>query len=152
MKTRTIITEIHPEDLQRLLSLAVQDSKWLALRSTPEQREGIYIDPLATPLETWVKILYYHAGSITAYDTQAEGELRGCLDDKHLDGEDGVYMLTLEAIGLGLEDAANSTYAGAKEVEDPGAAAFSAFYFGEGFTKDHADVLLQIILFNEIVY
>ena len=99
-----------------------------------------------------------NGGEIYIFDSYAEGELYGELQKKEIaeseDGcEDGKYTLTLKDIIEGLEHAANGTYKKYNEDEDYGETAFD--YYAKdssAFDLTEADILIQIILFNEVVY
>ena len=147
MKTKLTITKLEAADLSLLLGAATASSSWLAISTGNFNRNA---DELAEALLKGEKI--------TAYDIQADGVLYGHLKEKHLatsGSGTGVYLVDLDNIIRGLEAAANGTYTGALERgKDPGASAFTSLYFRDisAFSGDEAEVLLQIILFNEIVY
>lgn len=155
MKTKLTITKLEGRDLSLLLGAAAAGSEWLAITTNKDARGGFKVDGSVDLAASWAAHLLA-GGKLTAFDSQAEGELRGPIKDKHLDEDgDGVYIFGLDDIIRGLEAAANATYTGALERgKDPGSSSFSSLYFRDisAFSGPEADVLLQIILFNEIVY
>jgi len=158
MKTKTTITEITHEDLVNLLCTATEGSSWLETGTTVKVRERIGIDPDECSEDLQARALI--AGhTIVATDYYAEGEKYGgkCLvtfdDDRN-----ARYHLTLERIKEGIAAAIDGTF---KTNGDPEIdfAATSARQFiddcrdySSEFDLAAADCLMQIIMFNEIIY
>ena len=164
MKTEVKITEITQEDLVNLLSSALYGSSYLSAdyeESVEHDEDDCYEDIMA-------KILL-HGGKIMVTDGYAEdGEVYGSLscrvdEDKDEGRMTTTYFVTLKDILEGLEKAANGTFNVGENNEyspdwvDRNKAfawrSFNAFAFDDTeWDLTTADCLMQIILFNEIVY
>lgn len=164
MKTEVKITEITQEDLVNLLSSALYGSSYLSAdyeESVEHDEDDCYEDIMA-------KILL-HGGKIMVTDGYAEdGEVYGslpCRVDKNEDegGLTTTYFVTLQDIMDGLTRAANGTFnAGENDEYTPdwrdrniefARRSFNAFLFDEAsWDALTADCLMQIILFDQIVY
>lgn len=153
MKTQTIISEITHDDLVNLFSTALYGSNYLSTsydESVGENDDDCYEDVLA-------KILL-SGGKVQITDYYAEGCDYGNLPYE-MDEEDNItYKVTLEDIKAGLAKAANGTFNSQSKdfVEDERRFAKRAFdsFVTEAcdFDLTYADCLMQIILFNEIIY
>lgn len=152
-QNNTKINSLTHEDLSDFLSTALYGSEFLSAdydadfyESIPEeQRNGnCFEDKLADVL--------LNDGTIYIYDTYAEGETYGENPKRYLtdDGEDAVYPITLKEIINGLEKCANGTYKGQGENK------YLCECFHNLATDDYdqvdAENLMQIILFNELIY
>lgn len=170
MKTEVKITDINKEDLVNLLSSALYGSSYLSAdyeESVEHNEDDCYEDIMANIL--------LHGGKIMVTDGYAEdGEVYGSLscrvdEDKDEGRLTTTYFVTLKDILSGLERAANGTfnmgeYANhfgslslSPEWQDKNKAfawrSFNAFAFDDAeWDLTTADCLMQIILFNEIVY
>ena len=165
MKTKTIIEEITHEDLVDLLSGALYGSSYLSAQvlygdSVMFCEEDSYEDVIANVL--------LHGGTIYITDHYAEdGEVYGNLSCEVKEDDEGnlstIYFVTLNDIKSGLERAASGTFnAGAdgnfisdwrERCIEFAKRSFEAFSWNEReWDAITADCLMQIILFNEIVY
>lgn len=153
MKTQTIISEITHDDLVNLFSTALYGSNYLSSsydESVDENDDDCYEDVLA-------KILL-SGGKIQITDYYAEGCDYGNLPRKMDEDENYTYTVTLEDIKTGLAKAADGTFNSQSKdfVEDERRFAKRAFDFfvteACDFDLTYADCLMQIILFNEIIY
>lgn len=158
MKTDVIIKEITQEDLVNLFSTAFYGSDhfeaWYDHFTDIERDEDdCYEDIMA-------KILLNH-GRICVTDRIAEdGEVYGSLtcEVKENEDYDGVlnttYFLTLDDVVRGLQRAASGTFK-INDEDDILCAqkSFHTFAYDDRYWDAvRADILMQIILFDEIVY
>lgn len=154
MKMTINIQSVSHEDLVNLLATAIYGSYYLMSNyldsALPEEGET-HEDILAH------KLLNGNIIAITDYN--AEGEAYGNLPHIVNDDYSVSYFVTLENIRQGLEKAANGTFSipsgDDEELGERQAAqrAFGSFgYDNNDFDQIRADVLMQIILFNEIIY
>lgn len=162
MKTEVKITEVNKEDLVDLFSTALYGSNYLSAdyeESVEHDEDDCYEDIMA-------KILL-NGGRVMITDGYAEdGEVYGslpCRVDEDDDVMSTTYFVTLQDILDGLTKAANGTFNVGEnddicpDWQDNNRAfarrSFDAFaYEGTEWDLTTADCLMQIILFNEIVY
>lgn len=155
MKTQTTIKEITHEDLVNLFSTALYGSTYLEADYTnPSLKESgdCFEDILAKNLLA--------GDSIVITDWYAEGESYGNLPHIVDDEDECVhYTLILDDIKRGLEKAASGTFnAGsdrwAESARRSAKVSFDSFIDEDAVDFDlvRADILMQIILFDEIIY
>ena len=154
MKTQTTISEITHDDLVNLFSTATYGSNYLGAgySFSPDLEECETLeDAIAKSLLTGRKV--------RVTDFQAEGCVFGSLPHEiDEDDESVTYTVTFEDIKDGLSKAADGTFNSQSEdfVEDERRFAKKAFdsFATEAcdFDLTYADCLMQIILFNEIIY
>ena len=156
MKTKTTITELTHDDLVNLFSTALTGSSYLVAdydESTEYDEDDCFEDILANIL--------LHGGSIKVTDYYADGCVYGSLPHEYVDNDDEgevVYVLTLDDIKRGLQHALDGTFKLNRgyEIHERRIArkAFESFVDKESYDFDlsYADTLLQIILFDEIIY
>ena len=163
MITRTAIEDITHDDLVNLFSTALYGSNYLGVsygEKTPDCTEDDCLEDIIA------KILL-RGGAIKIIDLLADGNIMGELPhDEPCEDEDEMYgsvayYVTLEDIRRGLEKSANGTFNTRPELgkdyaqrkERLAQHAFSSFVKEDAFW-DYvtADVLMQVILFNKIVY
>jgi hypothetical protein len=159
MKTKTTITELTHDDLVELFSTALTGSSYLGAdyeESIEYNEDACFEDILANIL--------LHEGSIKITDYYAEGEVHGSLpheiDEDEIDEDENVtYLVTYDDIKKGLERAADGTFNAGNDKYRANELAFArkaydAFvnYDDCGFDLVYADALMQIILFDEIIY
>lgn len=156
MKTQLTITELTKENLVDLFSTAFYGSSYLSA----EYDEAIEYDEEDCHEEILAEILL-HGGAIKVTDSYADGCHYGNLKYQYNEDYDATYYVTLEDIKKGLEKAANGTFNLRQEVSADFAdgnkefarRSFNAFAFDEReWDALTADCLMQIILFDEIVY
>lgn len=160
MKTQVTITEITQEDLVNLFSTALYNSG----RFTADVDESIEYDEEDSIEDIFARILL-NGGKINVTDHYAEGAVYGDLQCYADNGEEEyvTYFVTLEDVKIGLERAASGTFkAGENDDFMPdwrdrnisfAWRSFNAFANDESeWDWVTADCLMQIILFNEIVY
>ena len=164
MKTETKITEISHEDLVNLLSTSLYGSTYLSANydeSVEYDEDKSYEDIMADIL--------LNGGKIEITDHYAEdGEVYGNLNCKVEEDEEygtltTTYYVTLLDIIDGLENAANGTFNAGRNCKvftdwrernlEFARRSFNAFAYDESeWDLTTADCLMQIILFDEIVY
>lgn len=156
MKTKTTITELTHDDLVELFSTALTGSSYLSAdyeESIEYDEDDCFEDILANIL--------LHDGSIKVTDYYADGCVHGSLPHEYVDNDDEgevVYVLTLDDIKRGLRHALDGTFKLNRgyEIHERRMArkAFESFVDEESYDFDlsYADTLLQIILFDEIIY
>lgn len=157
MKIKTSIEEITRDDLVNLLSTALYGSSYLEAdytNSSLKEKDDCFEDILARNLLA--------GDSIVVTDWYAEGTVYGNLQHIIDDEDECVhYTLNLDDIKNGLAKAADGTFNVRADVSEDFAsgnrecalASFNAFYFNEKqWDMCAADTLMQIILFNEIIY
>lgn len=152
MKTKTIITELTHEDLVNLLCTATYGSNWLDC-SAPDRR-GIIVDDNDCREDVWAKCLLA-GNTIKCTDYYAEGESYGKLPCTIDEDENAEYTLSLQDIKDGLQKCADGTFKDAEEYADSGflARCYNDFVNdGDNWDYVEADALMQIILFNELIY
>ena len=157
MKTKTTITELTHDDLVELFSTALTGSSYLVAdydESTEYDEDDCFEDILANIL--------LHGGSIKATDYYADGCVYGSLPHEYVDNDDEgevVYVLTLDDIKRGLERAADGTFNAGNDrwtelTKRSARVSFDSFMDEDSCEFDlvRADILMQIILFDEIIY
>lgn len=159
MKTKTTITELSHDDLVELFSTALTGSSYLVAEyEGPSEcdengEDDCFEDILANIL--------LHGGSIKVTDYYADGCVYGSLPHEYVDNDDEgevVYVLTLDDIKRGLQHALDGTFKLNRgyEIHERRIArkAFESFVDEESYDFDlsYADTLLQIIIFDEIIY
>ena len=158
MKTQTTITDLTTEDLVNLFSTAFYGSNYLSAdyeESVEHDEADCYEDIMANIL--------LNGGKIMVTDSYADGCHYGTLKWQYNEDYDVTYDVRIEDIKRGLERAANGTFnAGENDEYQPdwrerniefAKRSFNAFAFDEReWDAITADCLMQIILFDEIVY
>ena len=155
MKTKTTITELTHDDLVELFSTALSGSSYLGAdyeESIEYNEKDCFEDILANIL--------LHGGCIKVNDYYSEGDVYGELPHE-LDEDNGctTYFVTYDDIKRGLERAADGTFnAGndkwTEQTKRSARVSFGSFMNEESCDFDlvRADILMQIILFDEIIY
>ena len=161
MKTKTTITEITHDDLVNLLSTATCGSSWLETWTPAEIREKLGIEPGDCREDIQAKALLSHE-VIVATDNYAEGEKYGehlsTIEDPDDEGSPVNYYLVLDHIKDGIAAALDGTFKANDDAEIDFAATCARQFIEDcrGFCSDFditaADALMQIIMFNEIIY
>ena len=162
MKTKTTITELTHDDLVDLFSTALYGSSYLSADYTIEDRKSVYVPDYACYEDIIAKILL-SGKSVEVTDDYAEGCTYGSLPYKFQDKDDDdssvIYFVNLESIKRGLERAADGTFnAGNDEwterTKRSARVSFDSFMDEDrcDFDLVRADILMQIILFDEIIY
>ena len=154
MKTKTTITELTHDDLVDLFSTALTGSSYLGAdyeESIEYNEDACFEDILANIL--------LHEGSIKVTDYYAEGEVYGSLPHEIDEDENVTYFVTYDDIKRGLERAADGTFnAGndkwTEQTKRSARVSFDSFMDEDtcDFDLVRADILMQIILFDEIIY
>lgn len=154
MKTKTTITELTHDDLVELFSIALTGSYYLEAdydESTEYDEDDCFEDILANIL--------LHGGSIKVTDYHPEGEVYGSLTHEFDENGNVTYFVTYDDIKRGLERAADGTFnAGNDEwterTKRSARVSFDSFMDEDSCEFDlvSADILMQIILFDEIIY
>lgn len=156
MKTQLTITELTKEDLVDLFSTAFYGSNYLSA----DYDEAIEYDEEDCHEEILAGILL-HGGAIKVTDSYADGCHYGNLRYQYNEDNDAIYYVTLEDIKKGLERAANGTFNLRPDVSADFAdsnkrfarRSFDAYDYNEReWDLTTADCLMQIILFDEVVY
>lgn len=160
-ETKTTITEITHDDLVNLFSTALYGSSYLSVDYTIEDKKSVEVSDDDCYEDIIAKILL-SGKSIEVTDDYAEGCSYGSLpyrfQDKDDDDSSVIYRIALDDIKLGLEKAADGTFnAGddkwTKQTKSSARKSFESF-MDEDYDFDlvRADILMQIILFDEIIY
>lgn len=154
MKTKTTITELTHDDLVDLFSTALTGSSYLGAdyeESIEYNEDACFEDILANTL--------LHEGSIKVTDYYAEGEVYGSLPHEIDEDENVTYFVTYDDIKRGLERASDGTFnAGndrwTEQTKRSARVSFDSFMDEDtcDFDLVRADILMQIILFDEIIY
>lgn len=154
MKTKTTITELTHDDLVDLFSTALSGSSYLSAdyeESIEHDEKDCFEDILANIL--------LHEGSIKVTDYYAEGEFYGSLPHEIDEDENVTYFVTYDDIKRGLERASDGTFnAGndkwTEQTKRSARVSFDSFMDEDtcDFDLVSADILMQIILFDEIIY
>lgn len=156
MKTKTTITELTKEDLVNLLSGALYGSPYLSA----EYDVSVEYDEDDSYEEIMANILL-NGGAIKVTDSYADGCFFGSLRHESNEDNDATYHVRYIDILNGLEKAANGTFNTCPEVGEVFAERNAAFarqsfkafaHYESAWDAVTADCLMQIILFNEIVY
>lgn len=155
MKTKTTITELTHDDLVELFSTALSGSPYLGAdyeESIEHNEKDCFEDILANIL--------LHGGCIKVNDYYSEGDVYGELPHE-LDEENEctTYFVTYDDIKRGLERAADGTFNAGNDkwtenTKRSARVSFDSFMNEEACDFDlvRADILMQIILFDEIIY
>ena len=156
MKTKTTIEDLNQEDLVNLFSSAIYGSKYLSVYYEADvdyDDDDCHEDIIA-------KILL-NGGEVCIVDGYADGIHHGNLSYEFDEDDNAVYHVRYIDIRRGLEKAANGTFNLREDVgadfadrnEAFGKRSFNAFaYDDRDWDIITADCLMQIILFDEIVY
>lgn len=158
MKTQTTITEFTKDDLVNLFSTALTGSTYLIA----DYEEAIEHDEDACHEEIIADILL-NGGKVLVTDTYADGCHYGDLRWEYNEDYDVTYRVGYIDIIKGLGRAANGAFNAGENDEftpdwrernlDFARRSFDAFaHDGAEWDLTTADCLMQIILFNEIVY
>lgn len=156
MKTQTKITDLSQADLVSLFSTAFYGSSYLSA----DYEESIEYDEDDCYEDIMAKILL-NGGKIMVTDGYADGCHYGSLPYQFNEDYDVTYDVTLEDIKRGLERAVNGTFNLREDVGSDFAngnmefakRSFNAFAYDEReWDLVTADCLMQIILFDEIIY
>lgn len=156
MKTKTIITDITKEDLVNLLCTATYGSYYWSVDIPEGSYYGTELEDKGDCLEDkWAKVLL--AGKpVFVYDYSSEECSYGNLPHKWDKEENAMrYDVTLDDIRNGLQKCADGTF----KVNDNKEAAYIKSCFADLIEDDSANMdlteaedLLQVIVFNEIIY
>lgn len=156
MKTQLTITELTKEDLVNLFSTAFYGSNYLSA----DYEEAIEYDEEDCHEEILANILL-NGGAVKVTDYYADGCHYGNLRYQYNEDYDATYYVRFIDIMQGLERAANGTFNLRPDVGTDFAdrnaefarRSFNAFAFDEQeWDLETADCLMQIILFDEIIY
>lgn len=156
MKTQLTITELTKEDLVDLFSTAFYGSNYLSAdyeESIEYNEEDCHEDIIANIL--------LNGGAVKVTDSYADGCHYGNLRHQFNEDYDATYCVRYIDIMQGLEKAANGTFNLRPDVgadyadrnKEFARRSFNAFAFDEReWDLTAADCLMQIILFDEIIY
>lgn len=149
-----MITELSHNDLVNLFSTALYGSTYLDAdyeEAVEHNEKDCFEDILANIL--------LHDGSIKVTDYYAEGCVYGSLPHEIDERENVTYFVTYNDIKRGLERASDGTFnAGddkwAERAKRSAKVSFDSFMDEDACDFDlvRADILMQIILFDEIIY
>lgn len=157
MKTKTTITELGHDDLVNLFSTALYGSSYL----DADYEENACLEGL-TCFEDKLARTLLCGGIVSITDYYSEGSAYGNLSYAEDEDENVTYFVSYEDIKRGLERAANGTFTittnlGEDYVKGEKESAKRSFnsFADDGavdFDLIRADILMQIILFDEIIY
>lgn len=162
MKTKITITELSHNDLVNLFSTALYGSSYLSADYTIEDRKSVDVSDGDCYEDIIAKVLL-SGKIIEVTDNYAEscsyGSLPYRFQDKDNEDTPVIYSVNLESIRRGLERAANGTFnAGddewAEQTKRSARVSFDSFMDEDrcDFDLVRADILMQIILFDAIIY
>ena len=157
MKTGGYITieEITAQELADFLETGLTGSMQFAI----EYDDNDYLDLVAKGMccekyttDICANILV-NGGKVKLIDIDCEGDSYGSLDRYINDDEEVEYTVTLDNVKTGIERALNGTYK-VSCSEEKGNVMIAAKSIVEGENYDYYDayLILQVILFNEIIY
>ena len=159
MTTKTIVCDLNHDDLVNFFSTASYGSNWLTFGKNGKDYYGTELEDKKDCVEdTWAKVLL-SGKSIYMADCYAEDETEFYGDKPHEwknNGHRGYmrYTLCLDDIKTGLERAIDGTY-NHDEDDDVSYVKDAAFRFindDSEFDICDAEVIMQIVCFNEVVY
>ena len=153
--TRTIIKDITHDDLVSLLSTGLYGSTWLYATYDVDKFKDVIKD--CDTLEDALSCILLNGGYIWLVDTYAEDEdeANGNVCECVYDEKNGMkYKVTLERIKVALRRAANGTFHANNEHEKKYMhKCVERLIDNEGdFDYYDADNILQIVMFNEMIY
>ena len=156
---KIIITEINHKDLVNLFSTALTGSDMLGCDYDKDFWNGIPEKKRKGQcFEDHIADVLLNGGKVYVYDYYANGELhneKGTILDDDENGN-AMYELTLQDIVNGLQRTAEGDFKWDDPWERADAREKFDDYIDEGeygnFDLDGGEVLMQIILFNEIIY
>lgn len=156
-KTTIVITSLNQDDLVTLFSCAIDGSERFDV--VANDREGVDIKEDDCREDVWAKCLL--AGKkVVCIDYYAEGEHYGPNENYAIDPDDESceYTIGLEDIVKGLQKCAEGTFKHDNDKYGTGEVEWLAECFKHlkdgGYDLDlpEADALLQVILFDELIY
>ena len=160
MKTRTTISDITKEDLVNLLSTALYGSTYLSADYDAEKYKRLFKEEnFCTCYEDKMARILLEGGAITVTDGYAEDEdeVWSKKGRWNKDLEEAQYTITLKDIEEGLQKALDGTFKpneGCEDSEKSWARKVVINMMSEYTDYDlpDADMIMQIIMFGEIVY
>lgn len=157
MKTRTIISDITKEDLVNLLSTALYGSYYLSADYDVEKYKRLFKE--GDCYEDKMARILLEGGEITVTDGYAEDEdeVWSKKGRWNKDLEEAQYTITLKDIEEGLQKALDGTFKlneGAEQGEKNWARKVVINMMSDDADYDlpDAEMIMQIIMFGEIVY
>ena len=158
LKNNVEIIDITHEDLVNLFSTALYGSSYLSAEYDKDFYNSIPKDKKEGDcFEDHIADVLLNGGEIYIYDAYSEGELyskNGELIKEEYGGEEyAQYTLTLTDIIEGLQRAANGTYKTNNDTKYI-RQCFNEFAEDDCYDLDltDADALMQVIVFNELIY
>ena len=155
MKTKTIITELSQEDLVNLFSTATYGSNWLGIRTG--ETTGVEKSGNDCIEDVWAKaVLAGHKLKCTDY--YAEGEAYGKLGRVIKCEDEVTYFVGLKEIIAGLQKCLDGTFKHDDDVSGKGEATWLAECVkhlqdgGYDLDNPEAEALMQVIMFDELIY
>ena len=158
VKNNVEILDITHSDLVNLFSTALYGSSYLSVEYNKEFYNSLPASKKEGDcLEDAIADVLLNGGEVYLYDGYAEGEVYSdsgkVIKEEYGDDEYVQYTITLADVIEGLQKAASGTY---KANDDNEFAKQSFDRFAEDECMDfdivNADALMQIIMFNEIIY
>lgn len=158
MKTEVKITDLTTEDLVNLFSTAFYGSSYLSANYDEDK-----YDDVGDCYEEVMARILLDGGAIKVTDSYADGCHYGKLRWEFNEDYDAIYHVRFIDILQGLERAANGTFnAGENDQYSPdwrernirsAQLSFHSFAYDDTeWDAVRADILMQIILFDEIIY
>ena len=149
MKIKSTITNLTQGDLVNLISTASYGSQWLDFQYDKSKCPDVRPNDCAEDIAA--KILLA-GGTIEFIDNYAEEPDEIYSSKAHYEVDAGIYPISLIDIANGLETALNGGFNKASYSEEEDARE-SVFNLQTGdLDNGEAETLMQIILFNEIIY
>jgi len=157
--TQIKVKELSFDDIVNLLCTAITDGSQYLYLHNPKKAYETYckVDPEDTLEDRCAKVLL--AGKkirVTDYDADGVGYPGNDVSFKENDDDSVTYTLDMDNILSGLENAANGSFivSGSDNEVEAVREAFDEFAKGDDGDLDieGADMLMQIILFGEVIY
>lgn len=156
---QTVITEITHADIVKLFSTALNGSTIFGCDYDKDFHQSLCEDQRqGESFEEKIANTIINGGKVYVYDKCAEGEVLGkngiVLEDT--DDGDVMYEITLKDVVDGLQNAADGSFQFTDPYERADARDAFEQFLDEGdygnFDREYAETLMQIIVFNGIVY
>ncbi len=158
IKRQTKIEELSHEDLVNLFSTALYGNPRIGCDYDKDFYNTIPVGKVnGDCYEDKIADVLLNGGKIYLYDEDADGQVYGNRGEVIEDDNCVMYPTTLEDVKRGLENAFNGTFNFSFDADNEKKYAMECaedLYDEDSCNLDltEADVLLQIIMFNEIIY
>ena len=161
IKNNTKILKITHDDLVNLFCTALEGNNWVSCEYDKEFYNSLKVGQVEGDCdEDHIADVLLNGGNIYLFDEYAEGEIYGKKGEVIEGDGDGtvMYTITLEDVIQGLENAFNGSIK-SSDFNDSGMKSWVRECVEELADEEccdldlpMADALLQIIMFNEVIY